>query len=97
MQGRWYQLGNGRGWGNPDGLRVRVPCGSGTGYDSPTRELSNESKNIFFGAKLKELQLILQIALNWLYLLQFWADLDIFGLVLTGKPVGLRHGSGTGC
>jgi hypothetical protein len=47
-------------WVTRNGLRVWVPPGIGTGYDIPTRELSNESKNIIFGPKLKELQLILQ-------------------------------------
>ena len=57
-------LGNGRGWGNPNGLRVGVPRRQGTGYDSPTCELSNESKNINLGPKLKELQLISQNSLK---------------------------------
>ena len=54
------QLGNGRGWGNPDGLQVGVLHELGTGYDSPTHELSNKSKNIFFGPKLREIQPILK-------------------------------------
>ena len=49
-----------RVWVTRPGFRVRVPLGMGTGYDSPTRELSNESKNIIFGPKLKEVQLISQ-------------------------------------
>ena len=52
-------VGNGKGWGNPRGSRVRVCAGTGTGNDSPTRKLSNESKNIFFGQELSELWLIL--------------------------------------
>jgi len=40
------------------GSWVQVTHGSGTGYDSPTCELSNEPKNIFFGPKLKELWVI---------------------------------------
>ena len=53
-----------RVWVTRPGFRVRVPLGMGTGYDSPTRELSNESKNIIFGPKLKELQLISQNSLK---------------------------------
>ena len=48
-------LGNSTGWGNPHGLQVRVTYGTGTGQDSPTRELSNEPKNVIFGQKLREL------------------------------------------
>ena len=43
------------GWGNPHGLQVRVTYGTGTGQDSPTREPSNEPKNVIYGQKLKEL------------------------------------------
>ena len=32
-------VGNGRGWGNPCGLRGRVPTGWGTGSESATRQL----------------------------------------------------------
>jgi hypothetical protein len=48
------------GLGNPARVPGTGTAGMGTGYDSPTRELSNESKNIIFGPKLKELQLISQ-------------------------------------
>ena len=53
--GGWIPLGNSTGWGNPHGLQVRVTYGTGTGQDSPTRELSNEPKNVIFGQKLREL------------------------------------------
>ena len=39
--------------------------------------------------------------IGYMYLLHFWAVLDIFGLILTGKPVRVMGtgtcGSGTGC
>ena len=40
------RLGNSTGWGNPCGLTGRVTHGWGTGYDSPTRQLSNKPKNV---------------------------------------------------
>ena len=39
-------LDNSTGWGNPCGLTGRVTHGWGTGYDSPTRQLSNKPKNV---------------------------------------------------
>ena len=51
-------LGKCKGYANPHGSRVSVS--PGLGHDSQTHELSNKPKNIFFEAKLKELQLILQ-------------------------------------
>jgi len=53
-------LGKSKGYANPQGSQVWVSPGPGPGHNSPTRELSNKPKNIFFEAKLKELQLILQ-------------------------------------
>ena len=53
--GEQVTVGNSTGWGNPHGLQVRVTYGTGTGQDSPTRELSNEPKNVIFGQKLREL------------------------------------------
>ena len=40
------ELGNSTGWGNPCGLTGKVTHRSGTGYDSPTRQLSNKPKNV---------------------------------------------------
>ena len=56
--GYWHCLGRisirqQQGLGYP----ARV-AGTGTGNDSPTRDLQNESKNIIFGPELSELQLI---------------------------------------
>ena len=56
----------------------QVSAGTGTGLESHTCELSNEPKIIFFGAELKEIQLI---SLNQLYLLQFWSKKHVFGLI----------------
>ena len=48
-------VGNCKGWGNPSGLTGRVTHGWGTGYNSPTRELSNKPKNVQNGWDLDEL------------------------------------------
>jgi len=49
-------VGKCTGFSYPHGSRVRVPVGTGTGNDSPTRDLQNESKNMFFGGELNEIQ-----------------------------------------
>ena len=41
--------------GSPYGLQVGESAGTGTGHDSSTRHLQNESKNIIFGPELSEL------------------------------------------
>ena len=51
-------IGNSKGWGILHGSQVWVCTDMGTGNDSPTRDLQNESKNIIFGPELSELQLI---------------------------------------
>ena len=75
------------GFLSPYGYQVRVSAGTGAGHESHTRDLSNESKNIIFGSKLNEIQLIY---LNQSYLLHFWSKNHVFGLILTGNPWGLR-------
>ena len=49
-------LGKCTGFSYPHGSRVRVPAGMGTGSDSPTRDLQNKPKNMFFGGELNEIQ-----------------------------------------
>jgi hypothetical protein len=44
------------GFSHPHGSRVKVPVDTGTGIDSSTRDLQNESKNMFFGEELNEIQ-----------------------------------------
>ena len=46
---------NSRGIANPCRSWVWVPAGMGTGHDGDTSQLSNKSKNIFFGPKLREI------------------------------------------
>ena len=53
LQGLWYV--GGMSSREQHGLWVRVTYGTGTGYDSPTREPSNEPKNVIFGQGLREL------------------------------------------
>ena len=43
------------GMAYPCGSRVWVLTGLGTGMDSHTRHLENESKNMFFGGELNEI------------------------------------------
>ena len=43
------------GFSYPHGSQVRVPVGMGTGNDSPTRDLQNKPKNMFFGGELNEI------------------------------------------
>ncbi|KIM35647.1 hypothetical protein M413DRAFT_32399 [Hebeloma cylindrosporum] len=45
----YLELGKCTGSVYPHGSRVGVPAGMGTGMDSPTRDLQNEPKNMFFG------------------------------------------------
>ena len=84
-------LGNGMCWGNLHELQVWVIRMWGMGYYTPTCELQNESNNVIFGPKLSELQLTSwnssKLAFRGTH---FWAVLEIFGLVLMGKPVGLQ-------
>ena len=42
----------------PHGSRVRVLMGTDRGSDCHTRDLQNESENMFFGPKMGEIQLI---------------------------------------
>jgi hypothetical protein len=52
------QLGFGTGLSNPDGLQVWVWGDAGTGDNSPIWDVQNKPKNMIFGRKLNEIQLI---------------------------------------
>jgi hypothetical protein len=50
-----------------------------TGIPARTRGVENEPKNVQIGPEMKE---IWSITVNGPYLLHFWSDLDVLGLVL---------------
>ena len=94
-----YYQGNARVMLTRTGHGVSVS--PGVGHDSQTRELSNKPKNIYFEAKLKELQLILQnsskLAVSPSFLGRFgcfWTCFDGLTCWVTGMGVpGFECGS----
>ncbi|KAF9043892.1 hypothetical protein BJ165DRAFT_1594628 [Panaeolus papilionaceus] len=76
------QVGKVKVMGDPDRLCVRSGAGSDTGQPRHSRELQNTPKSARNGPELSKIRSFAQ----------FWAVLDVLGLVLHGKPMGTRVG-----